>query len=90
MEDNRRTLPFKSTKQGGMSSQKLKQQSQSLNETVPGPLCIYYSYLLNIFVEHLPVKMSGSLTLFPALRTLFLLLDCCVQPQYDSFGFILL
>ena len=73
-----------------MNSHKVEQQAQGPHRSEPVPLCIYYSYLLNIFVEHLPVKMSGSLTLFPALRTLFLLLDCCVQPQYDSFGFILL
>jgi hypothetical protein len=36
------------------------------------------------------VRMSRSLTLVPALGSLFLLLSCNVQLQYDRFHFILL
>lgn len=42
-----------------------------------------------VFLMGLPtVIMSVSLTLVPTLGTLFLLLVCCVQIQYDSFCII--
>lgn len=34
--------------------------------------------------------MRGLLTLLSALRTVFFLLDCLTQPQYEGFGLVLL
>lgn len=53
-----------------------KQKSQVQYGYTLDPLNIYYSYYLSTFMRLLIVRMGESLTLLPALRTHFLLLDC--------------
>lgn len=62
-----------------MSSQRVKQQIRGLHGSTLDSLYIYYSVHLGVFMRLLIGSMSGSLTLAPALGTLFPLLGCCVQ-----------
>jgi hypothetical protein len=61
-----------------MSSQKLNHQGQGLHGSAPDPFPIDHSYSLNIFMGLLTVITGGSLTTFPDLLMLFLLLGCHV------------
>lgn len=65
-----------------MNSQKLKQHAQSMHESVPGCLCIYHGFQLNVFMEFLSA-MSGFLLV--VLRSV-----CLVQLQCDSFFYFIL
>lgn len=73
-----------------MGSQRLKRQAWELHGSAPGPLCRCYECSLGVLVEFLTTGVGVSLTLLPAPRTLFLLLGCFVQPQYESFCLVLL
>lgn len=57
--------------------------------SAPGPLLLWYSYLLSILGGLLTVRISGSLTLESSLRALTLLLGCFLQRQHDSFYSVL-
>ena len=54
MEDNR-TMHLNQLNQAPVSSQRLKQQTQDLHGSVPGPLHMYYSFWLNNFMGLLSV-----------------------------------
>lgn len=58
---------------------------EGIHRSIPGPLCVYYSYWLSIFIRLLTMSRSGSLTFVAILGTLFFLLDFRVQLQYGSF-----
>jgi hypothetical protein len=49
-----------------MNPQWLKQQRQDLLESAAGPLQIYYSIQLSIFMTFLSVQMNKFLTLVPS------------------------
>lgn len=70
MEDIRRTRLSASTNPAQTSSQRLKNQAQGPQGSAQGPLCKYYSHWLCIFMGLLTARISGSLTLTPALGTL--------------------
>ena len=70
-----------------MNSQRVMQKAWDLQGSVSGPLRIYCSFQLSIFMEFLSVWTSGTLILVPALRDLLLLLGCLVQPWCDGFCF---
>lgn len=53
--------PLNPLRKAYMDSQRMKQQAQGLHGSMPGPLCMYYSYWRSIFMELL--STSGSLTL---------------------------
>lgn len=89
----RRTIeqsPMNQRSKEHMGSQRLRLQSPVLHRCTLGPLHIHFSYQLNIFMGLLIIRTSGSLSLVPSVGILFLLLDRCVQLQYDSSCFILL
>jgi hypothetical protein len=86
----RRTKLTESTKQGIYKLIESK-ASQGLHRSAPDPLHLYYTvYILSWhFIGLLTVRSSGSLTLMPALGSLFLSLGCHVQPSIWLFCFIL-
>ena len=68
-------------------SQRSKQQEQSLHWSVPGFLCIYYNFMLIIFVGLLRSWMIRSLVFVSTLGNSYLLLGCLVQPQCIDLDF---
>lgn len=68
-----------------MSSQRAKQQAQSLCASLPGPLYNHYSFQPSVSMQLLAVKTSASLTHVPLPGTPFLLLGFCAQlPLFAS------
>jgi hypothetical protein len=63
-------------KQAHRNSQSLKQQAQALHWSAPGPLHIYCSFQLSIFMGLLSVGIGGSLTLIPALGKFYFCWVC--------------
>lgn len=83
-EDRRRTWTTKSTKQGSHGLTETKVASTRPAWICTRSSCVCYDCSLSVFVELLTVEVCISLTLLSALRTLFLLLDYLVQPQYED------
>ena len=86
-EPGRSRIPEESTKglknqlsRAHRGSQRLKQQSQNLHGTALDPLRIYYVVGSVFWGGLLTMGLGLSLTLLPALGSLFLLLGCLVQP----------
>lgn len=71
------------------NAQKLKQQTQSLQKSAPGPPLRYYSFHFCTFMGLLSVWMSESLIFVSSLGALSFVLVCLVQLQYDGFCFLL-
>lgn len=77
------TNPLNQLSKGHMSSQTLKRQAQTQHGSAPGPLNVYHSFQLSVFMRFMIVRSSGSLTVMSALEIIFLLLGCYIQLQYD-------
>lgn len=71
--------PLDQLNKAPLSSQRLTQQAQDYTG-----LC----HVLCMYTIPSGLRMCWSLALLPSLGTLFLLLGCCIQLQYESFCFI--
>lgn len=80
-------MTTKSTKRG---SQRLKWQARGLYGLHQVLCMLCYGCQLDIFVRLLIVGAGVFLTLSPALKLPFLLLDCFVKSHYEAFPLVLL
>lgn len=74
-------MPYQSA-QKVLNSQKMKERSEDLHGSVPGPLCIYYSFQLKNFMKLPRVLASRTLILMCALGSLLFL--WIALPSHDA------
>lgn len=91
MEAPKRARPTESTKLGSFELTEMEMAStgRSLHGSGPGPLHILW-LTARWFYGTINSGSGLSPTLFPVLLTVFFLLGCLVQPQYDDFYLVLL